>query len=59
MFEQIGPEMSDHCCQGKASELSKLKKRQARVLWVVLAINLLMFVIEFVCIAVIVNKFQK
>ena len=39
--------MADHCCQGKASELSKLKKRQARVLWVVLAINLLMFVIEF------------
>ncbi len=39
--------MSDNCCQAKASELSKLKKQQAKVLWAVLFINLLMFLIEF------------
>lgn len=39
--------MSDHCCQAKAKELSKLRKQQAKVLWVVLLINLLMFVVEF------------
>ncbi|MGF1496805.1 MAG: cation transporter [Elainellaceae cyanobacterium] len=39
--------MGDRCCQAKASELSKLKKQQARVLWVVLVINALMFVVEF------------
>lgn len=38
--------MSD-CCQNKACELSKLKKQQARVLWAVLFINMIMFVIEF------------
>lgn len=35
------------CCQNKACELQSLRKDQARVLWVVLAINALMFVIEF------------
>ena len=40
--------MSEHCCQGKGNELSKLKKRQSKVLWIVLGINLLMFVVEFV-----------
>lgn len=35
------------CCQNKACELQSLQKDQARVLWVVLAINALMFVIEF------------
>jgi Co/Zn/Cd efflux system component len=39
--------MADHCCQNKASALTQLKERQARVLWVVLAINLVMFVVEF------------
>lgn len=39
--------MGDNCCQAKACELSKLKKQQAKVLWGVLLINLLMFVIEF------------
>ena len=39
--------MADHCCQHKASALSQLKKRQARVLWVVLIINLGMFAVEF------------
>ncbi|BAZ47208.1 putative cation efflux protein (plasmid) [Chondrocystis sp. NIES-4102] len=39
--------MSDNCCQKKGCELSKLKKQQAKVLWMVLFINLGMFVIEF------------
>lgn len=39
--------MSDHCCQAKAKELSKLRKQQAKVLWAVLLINLLMFFVEF------------
>ncbi len=39
--------MSDNCCQNKACELSKLKKQQAHVLWVVLLINIVMFAIEF------------
>lgn len=39
--------MSDNCCQNKGCELTKLKKRQAKVLWAVLFINLVMFVVEF------------
>ena len=39
--------MSDNCCQAKACELSKLKKRQAEVLWAILSINIMMFVVEF------------
>lgn len=39
--------MSDNCCQAKACELSKLKKQQAKVLWIVLFVNVLMFAIEF------------
>lgn len=39
--------MSDHCCQAKAKALSTLRKQQAKVLWVVLLINLLMFFVEF------------
>lgn len=39
--------MSDQCCQAKAKALSKLRKQQAKVLWAVLLINMLMFVVEF------------
>lgn len=39
--------MSDNCCQNKGCELTKLKKQQAKVLWAVLLINLVMFIIEF------------
>lgn len=39
--------MGDRCCQAKAAELSKLKQKQSRVLWIVLLINAGMFVIEF------------
>jgi len=39
--------MGDRCCQGKAAELSKLKQQQAKVLWIVLWINAVMFVVEF------------
>jgi Co/Zn/Cd efflux system component len=39
--------MSDNCCQNKGCELTKLKKQQSKVLWVVLFINLGMFIVEF------------
>jgi len=39
--------MADNCCQGKTQALEKLKGRQKRVLWIVLAINAVMFFIEF------------
>ncbi|MEO0350479.1 MAG: cation transporter [Cyanobacteria bacterium P01_A01_bin.15] len=39
--------MSKHCCQAKASELSKLKGQQAKALWAVLVINAVMFTVEF------------
>jgi cation diffusion facilitator family transporter len=38
----------DSCCQDKAGELEALWGRQARVLWVVLGINAVMFVVEAV-----------
>ena len=34
------------CCQDKGCELTALRSRHSRVLWVVLAVNSLMFVIE-------------
>jgi cation diffusion facilitator family transporter len=37
----------DACCEGKAGELAALRARQGRVLAVVLAVNLVMFVVEF------------
>jgi Co/Zn/Cd efflux system component len=39
--------MGEDCCQNKAHELAKLRKRQAKVLGVVLALNATMFVVEF------------
>lgn len=38
----------DSCCQDKACELEGLRERQAHVLWIVLAINGLMFGVELV-----------
>lgn len=38
--------MSDHCCQKKSAELERLTKRQSKVLWTVLGINIVMFVVE-------------
>lgn len=37
----------DHCCDDKGSELAKLRERQGRVLYIVLAINAVMFFVEF------------
>lgn len=37
----------DDCCESKASELARLRERQGRVLWIVLGVNLVMFVVEF------------
>ncbi len=39
--------MAEHCCQHKAKELQKLQKRQSKGLWIILAINAVMFVVEF------------
>lgn len=38
----------DHCCNDKADALASLRARQGRVLYLVLAINAVMFVVEFV-----------
>ncbi|MDZ7791059.1 MAG: cation transporter [Xanthomonadales bacterium] len=38
----------DSCCEDKAGELRSLRARQGRVLYVVLAINAVMFLFEFV-----------
>ena len=38
----------DSCCEDKASELAQLRDQQSRVLYIVLAINGLMFLVEFV-----------
>ena len=35
------------CCENKVSELAALRASQGRVLWIVLAINAIMFVVEF------------
>ena len=35
------------CCENKASELAELRASQGRVLWIVLAVNAIMFVVEF------------
>lgn len=40
--------MAEHCCQHKAKELEKLQKRQSKVLWIILVINAVMFVVEFI-----------
>jgi cation diffusion facilitator family transporter len=39
--------VTDQCCEAKASELAAIRLRQGRVLAVVLAVNLVMFCIEF------------
>ena len=40
--------MADSCCEGKSDELVGLREKQARVLWIVLAVNAVLFVAEFV-----------
>ncbi|MGK7956299.1 MAG: cation transporter [Crocosphaera sp.] len=40
--------MAEHCCQHKAKELQKLQKRQSKVLWIILIINAVMFLVEFI-----------
>jgi cation diffusion facilitator family transporter len=37
----------DSCCEKKADELAMLKSAQAKVLYIVLAINAVMFIVEF------------
>jgi cation diffusion facilitator family transporter len=40
--------MAHSCCEAKTDELVLLRNQQARVLWIVLAINAVLFVVEFV-----------
>lgn len=37
----------DSCCENKAGELARLRERQSQVLYAVLAINAVMFLVEF------------
>lgn len=37
----------DRCCENKAGELAQLRAKQGRVLYIVLAINTVMFLVEF------------
>lgn len=37
----------DSCCENKAGELAQLRARQSRVLYIVLAVNAVMFLVEF------------
>jgi Co/Zn/Cd efflux system component len=39
--------MADSCCEAKTDELVLLRNRQARVLWIVLAVNAILFVAGF------------
>lgn len=38
--------MAKSCCEAKSCELDILRERQSRVLWIALAINLIMFLVE-------------
>lgn len=38
----------DSCCENKAGELAKLRAKQSRVLYIVLAVNAVMFLVEFI-----------
>lgn len=39
--------MADSCCETKGDELAQLRARQSRILYLVLAINATMFLVEF------------
>jgi len=40
--------MSENCCQSKGKDLEKIRKQHQKVLWIVLFINITMFVIELI-----------
>jgi len=40
--------MSGDCCQNKSCELERLQRQHSNVLWIVLLINVVMFVVELV-----------
>lgn len=40
--------MGEACCQGKSEDLKALADKHAKVLWIVLAINAVMFVVEMI-----------
>lgn len=39
--------MGSGCCEAKTDELGELREQQRRILWMVLAINAVLFVVEF------------
>ena len=39
--------MASGCCENKSDELGELRERQGRILWIVLAINAVLFLVEF------------
>lgn len=49
MIAEKNGDMAEHCCSAKGKELERLARQaeQRRVLWAVLAINAVMFVVEF------------
>lgn len=47
ILSKIGKNMADSCCANKEQDLKSLASRQAKVLWVVLLINFIMFLAEF------------
>lgn len=40
--------MGEACCQGKSEDLKALADKHAKVLWIVLAINAVMFIVEMI-----------
>jgi cation diffusion facilitator family transporter len=47
VFPNSGEWFVDSCCESKADELAELRASQSRILYIVLAINGLMFFVEF------------
>ena len=40
--------MSADCCQDKGKDLGKIKTKHSKILWIVLLINIIMFVVELI-----------
>jgi cation diffusion facilitator family transporter len=47
LTDHAGKYLMDNCCEKKSDELAKLRSQQERVLYIVFAINALMFIVEF------------
>lgn len=42
-----GESLSEHCCHSKTEDLKSMAREQARVLWIVLLLNIAGFILEF------------